>query len=303
MPLFGAIGQSLFGGEASRRAATANTEASRLATRTLNQANDEASAALDPFRRIGLGASNLQAALLGLDVPGQGATGGGQLDAQAYLQANPDVLAYWQQNPDLQNQFGNIEQFAIHHADTFGRAEGREVPLTADPLESFPQLSQDDAYQKFLDSGRYKSQVALTDRNFNDITGAFASGGKLLSGSAQLALAERLKSNEGNAFNAFNNDLTNLSNQGFGAAGQISNNTVNAAGGVANIALNQGQNQANAFLQQGQNNANLFGGVFDGLSSVAGFASNGGFTKAKEDIKNAFNFGAGAKNSQIAGTF
>ena len=206
-------------------------------------------------------------------------------DYGAYLQANPDVAAYYRSNPNALAQFGgDINKAAQYHYETFGRAEGRQLPQfapqtqTAQPAQT-QQPSQpatpaqpgapaaapvDPRTQSLRSTPGYQFQM---DEARRGVENSFASRGKLLSGSALTALQDR---SQGLADNTYQTALSNafaLTNLGTGGASQIQNAGTNYANAAGNAFANIGNANANGAI----NRANAWNAGFQGVAdSIAG---------------------------------
>lgn len=272
------IGSSLIGGAAS---AIGGNKAAKAQQKASDQANAQALAAQRrseelnaPWRNAGIGALNQRNALLGI---GGGSSGGGEYaqqpgssDWSGYLKANPDVAASFQSaisSPHLRNMgISTMEDYAKYHYETFGRAEGRQLPSVAGPTGADGQplthgQITDGAYNTFLDSGYARSMLETTNNDFQQMVGAFGAGGSSLSGSAIGALNDRNRRNTNNAFTQYDNALAGISNTGSALSMQQGQTGMNTAGQI-------GANNQNAANARGSSYMNTANALNNGLQNV-----------------------------------
>jgi hypothetical protein len=287
MSLLTDLVSGFFGNEAADKAADASVNASKLANQTMLDMFNRSSQIQAPNQQAGWNALAMQGSLLGNPnlVPqgaiagAMAATGspGAQSVWQNYGAANPEVLRYFQQNPRALQQFGgNMDRALEHHYNTFGRAEGRELPQAS--VGGAPGASTgvgvgtsaDDAYNTFLGSGFGRSALETTNNDFQQMVGAFGAGGKSMSGSAIGALNDRNRRNTQGAFGNYYNALSGIS----GTGAQIGSQQAGAANQVgSNVAQNQqqmGQTRGSSYLTQGQNNAGMVNSGVNALASWFG---------------------------------
>jgi hypothetical protein len=273
------IGSAIVGAAASAKAGKQAANAASSAASSSNAAQlaaqREAAALNEPWRQAGMGALNQRNALLGIGGGGLGGSsaGGpmaGGADYAAYLQANPDVAAGYQaaiQSPHLRNQgISSMEDYARYHYDTFGRAEGRQLPTVAGPTGADGQpLTQgqmtDNAYNTFLDSGYARSMLNTTENDMAQITASMGAAGKSVSGSALGALNDRNRRNTNNAFTQYDNALAGISNTGSAISMQQGQNNMNTAGLIGN-------NNMNAANARGSSYMNTAGAINSGLQNT-----------------------------------
>lgn len=193
----------------------------------------------------------------------------------------------------------SAEEMAAYHYSQYGRAEGRQLGNAFAPGGGVPGTvgvgggaampggtsqpmvqaggqggpvgagtSVDQAYNTFLDSGFNRAMTDVTNRDFDQIKGAYGAGGKALSGSAMGAMSDRLAGNRYNAFGDYYSALSGIS----GTGAQIGSQQASQANQVGqNIAGNQqrvGNIRASSYGAQGQNNANILN---SGLNAFATF--------------------------------
>ena len=287
MSLLTDLVSGFFGNEAADKAADASVNASKLANQTMLDMFNRSSQIQAPNQQAGWNALTMQGSLLGNPnlVPqgaiagAMAATGspGAQSVWQNYGAANPEVMQYFQNNPRALQQFGgNMDRALEHHYNTFGRAEGRELPQAS--VGGAPGASTgvgvgtsaDDAYNTFLGSGFGRSALETTNNDFQQMVGAFGAGGKSMSGSAIGALNDRNRRNTQGAFGNYYNALSGIS----GTGAQIGSQQAGAANQVgSNVAQNQqqmGQTRGSSYLTQGQNNAGMVNSGVNALASWFG---------------------------------
>lgn len=288
MSFLGDIINGFFGNEAADKSADAQVNASKLANQTMLDMFNRSNQITAPNQQAGWNALAMQGSLLGNPnmVP-QGAVAGAMAATgspgassvwQNYGQANPDVVQYFQNNPRALQQFGGDMSRALeHHYNTFGRAEGRELPqASAGGAPGGAQGSTgvgvgtdvNTAYNTFLDSGFGRANLTTTGAEFENMVGAFGAGGNALSGSAIGALNDRNRRNTSGAFNNYYNALSGISGTG-AQIGQAQAGQANTLGtNVANNQVAMGQTRGSSYLTQGRNNANM---VNSGVNAAAQF--------------------------------
>jgi len=288
MSFLGDIIGGFFGNSAANKAADAQVQSTQSANQTMMDMFNQSNQITAPNQQAGWNALAMQGSLLGNPnmVP-QGAVAGamaaqgapGSSSAWAnYGQQNPEVVQYFQQNPKALQQFGgNMDRALEYHYNTFGRAEGRQLPTaTMGGQAGQPGASTgvgvgssvDDAYNTFLDSGFSRSMLNTTENDMQQIMGQMGAAGKSVSGSALGALNDRNRRNTSTAFGNYYNALSGIS----GTGAQIGQQQAGAANQVgANVAGNQmqaGNARASSYLTQGDNNAQT---ARSGVNALAGW--------------------------------
>jgi hypothetical protein len=281
--LISGVGQAVAG----NATANAQKKAANQANATQWQMFREANQLNEPWRLAGINALGQQQALLGIGGGGGAGAGGygapaGGADWTAYLRANPDVAAAYQkaiQQPHLKNLgITSMEDFAQYHYENFGRGEGRQLPTVAGPTgaDGQPLSNQqiaDNAYGTFLGSGFNRAMTDFTNNDLDQLKGAFAAGGKSLSGSAVGAMGDRLARNRYTAFGDYSNALAGLSGTGAQlstSAGQAGMNT------AAQVGANN-MNAANARGSSYMNTANALSGTLQNATNVAAYGVGQGW--------------------------
>lgn len=218
---------------------------------------------------------------------------------QGYLDANPDVAAYFRSNPQALQQFGgDMNRAAEYHYNTFGRAEGRQLPQytpqaqTAQPgaATGQPQVNGgagmgdpdtgggvDPRTASLRSTPGYQFQM---DEARRGVENSFASRGKLLSGGALTALQDRSQGIADNTYQTSLSNAFNVANLATGAATNIAGAGQNYANGAGNAFTNIGNAQANGAV--GQANAwnagaqGVYGAAMGGLGAYGAFTGWGG---------------------------
>lgn len=176
-------------------------------------------------------------------------------DVQSLFNGNRDAYIWWHANggningkqswaPNtdwLSRQNVNPTTGAVEPAAGTGQSGANAL---ADPMKAFT----DSPYGKIATSGFRGVDVP-------EINGAFARGGKVLSGAQSIALDERGKARLGGAFNDYTNGLRSLAGMNQTASSQIGS----AAG-------QYGVNAGNAIIQAGQAKGNALKSGWDGIS-------------------------------------
>ena len=288
MSFLGDIIGGFFGNSAANKAADAQVQSTQSANQTMMDMFNQSNQITAPNQQAGWNALAMQGSLLGNPnmVPqgavagamaAQGAPGSSSVWAN-YGQQNPEVVQYFQQNPRALEQFGgNMDRALEYHYNTFGRAEGRQLPTaTMGGQAGQPGASTgvgvgssvDDAYNTFLDSGFSRSMLNTTENDMQQIMGQMGAAGKSVSGSALGALNDRNRRNTSTAFGNYYNALSGIS----GTGAQIGQQQAGAANQVgANVAGNQmqaGNARASSYLTQGDNNAQT---ARSGVNALAGW--------------------------------
>lgn len=195
---------------------------------------------------------------------------------------NFDYEAYWNDNPDFataQNGWnkadnqalfdGNRDAYLWWHYNNYGKNEGRTLkektptdPAPADEAvaaASQPKSVWDTIQANPLWTGATKGFLGV---DVPEINGAFATGGKLMSGAKEKALQDRSTARSYNALTDIYNQYGAMSGTGFNAT-QATNQAASAAGA----------NNMNAQLARGNALASGYGAignaVGNGLSSAA----------------------------------
>lgn len=236
------------------------------------------------------------------------ATGGGQDVWGLYGQQNPDVVNYYRSNPRALQQFGGDMNKALeYHYNTFGKQEGRPLPsATGAPANAFAPggvpgtvgvgggaampggtsqptvqaggqggaigagTSVDQAYNTFLDSGFNRAMTDVTNRDFDQIKGAYGAGGKALSGSAMGAMSDRLAGNRYNAFSDYYSALSGISGTGAQLGSQQASQANQVGSQIAGNQQRVGNIRASSYGAQGQNNANMLNSGINAFSTFFG---------------------------------
>jgi len=288
MSFLGDIIGGFFGNSAANKAADAQVQSTQSANQTMMDMFNQSNQITAPNQQAGWNALAMQGSLLGNPnmVPqgavagamaAQGAPGSSSVWAN-YGQQNPEVVQYFQQNPKALQQFGgNMDRALEYHYNTFGRAEGRQLPTATQAGGGMQPgtstgvgvgSSVDDAYNTFLDSGFSRSMLNTTENDMQQIMGQMGAAGKSVSGSALGALNDRNRRNTSTAFGNYYNALSGIS----GTGAQIGQQQAGAANQVgANVAGNQmqaGNARASSYLTQGDNNAQT---ARSGVNALAGW--------------------------------
>lgn len=194
-------------------------------------------------------------------------------DYDAYFATDPGLAKEWGK-ADVRSLFGgNRDAYLNWHANGGGGAWAKnELPklasaqpstggattggtganALADPMAGF----MSSPYGKIATSG-------FRGVDTPEINGAYARGGKVLSGAQSIALDERGKARLGGAYNDYTNGLRSLAGLGQTASSQASSaaGTYGANAGNANTAA--GQAKGNAL-------SSAYGGIAQGISGALG---------------------------------
>ncbi|KQP36143.1 hypothetical protein ASF44_16375 [Pseudorhodoferax sp. Leaf274] len=194
---------------------------------------------------------------------GTAASPGGQFDAQAYLAQNPDVAAdpYYSQNPQ-------------EHYNRFGKAEGRQMPLTAatagqggslQAQQDLLGLNGNGAQQTSIDALKTSPLfTSLLQQGENSILQNASATGGLRGGNTQAALAQFSPAL-----------LAQVINDQYSKLSGITSLSQNAAAGVGNANLSTGNNISNLLGQMGSANAGAALGQGAGIANAANSAAGG----------------------------
>jgi hypothetical protein len=277
----------IMGNEKADKAADAQVQASQNASQTAMDMFNRGNQIQAPNQQAGWNALAMQGSLLGNPnmVPqgavanalaATGAPGSSSVWAN-YGQQNPEVVQYFQQNPKALQQFGgNMDKALEYHYNTFGRAEGRQLPQAGQMGAGGAPggstgigvgTSVDDAYNTFLDSGFSRSMLNTTENDMRQIMGQMGAAGKSVSGSALGALNDRNRRNTSTAFGNYYNALSGIS----GTGAQIGQNQASQAGQVGQTI---GNNQIQAGNARASSYANKYtwADAYKGLEDSAGKA-------------------------------
>jgi hypothetical protein len=280
----------IFGNKAANKAADSMVNATKLANQTMLDMFQKSNQITAPGQQAGWNALAMQGSLLGNPnmVP-QGAVSaamaaqgmpGAQSAWSGYLQANPDVAqaaVAALRTPHMRNLgITTPEQFAEYHFNTFGQAEGRQLPTATQGGQGGMNTgvgvgsSVDDAYGTFLGSGFNRAMTDFTNNDLDQLKGTFAAGGKSLSGSAVGAMGDRLARNRYTAFGDYYNALSGISGTGAQLSSQAGQNAISTGNNVAANQQNIGNIRGSSYLAQGQNNANMVNSGVNALASWFG---------------------------------
>lgn len=268
VPALASLAGGWLAGEGDRKAGEAQADAADQNVALQREVYQDQRALAAPSYLTGGAAANKLANAFGIAPQDYSAAlGGGSSNGSqwnAYLAANPDVMAEWTRissNPG--NTFKDSADFAQQHYLRHGQAEGRALPAApggsgttpnalADPMAEFSASP----YGKIATSGFRGVDVP-------EINGAYARGGKVLSGAQSIALDERGKARLGGAYNDYTNGLRSLAGMNQTASSQI--------GGAAGT---YGANTGNALTAAGDAKANAlsssYKGIGQGISGALG---------------------------------
>jgi hypothetical protein len=222
---------------------------------------------------------NYEAALSG----GGYGSGGQQGQYSAYVASSPDLNAEWQQlvrNP--KNPFKSIDEYGQYHWQTFGQSEGRQLPGMSgggsgstpqrygvggdgQPMATGPTPSGGSG-SNMLDQFWQSPFGQLATKGFlgvdtPDVQGAFATGGKALSGAQSIALQER---GQARAQGAFGNYLGGLQ----GLAGMAPTSAANVSNAGSSYGSQAGSNMIEAGKARSGAYSNMLQGVGQGVSGA-----------------------------------
>lgn len=220
-------------------------------------------------------AMNMLAAQYGLPAQdygaayGAGASGNDQ-QWSSYLAANPDLQQEWSRlQTQSKNPFTSAEQYAQWHWQNNGQQEGRTLPAMqagagapggsgANPLASFWNSPQGEIATK-----------GFLGVDAPEVQGAFASGGKALSGSATKALYDRGQARASTGYNNYLSGLGNLAGLNSTTLNQMGNASSNYSSGSSNALANLGNAKGNAAT-------GAYNGLASGISGALGAVNDYG---------------------------
>lgn len=314
-PIAGAVVGNLFNKKSNDKAADAQVQGNRDAIASQERMFDKSVALQEPWRQSGVGALNIQNALLGIspttglqspgggtvtNTPGVGVGGGAAVNpAQAYLSGNPDVAKAYQDNisnPAFRDRFGSPDKYANWHYQTFGQNEGRNwgagtqvatpgqstgvytsggrdltgtsaAPATGNALA--PQSvtdRQNDAYDLFNNSGFAKSMLETTDSDMQRMLGAYASGGKAMSGAGLKALNDVNRRNTNQAFGQYYDALGGISGTGANISGSMAGNALATGRTIGGLQQNIGNTRASSYANDGAMWGNALGSALGSIN-------------------------------------
>ena len=196
------------------------------------------------------------------------ATGAPQgFDYAKYMEA-PDLAAEWSKK-DVQSLFGgNRDAYANWHYNQFGRNEGRQLSELPG-ADTTQQPVGDGGSGPVAQNGGTSDPLAafwasphgqLAEKGFlgvdtPQVQGAFATGGKALSGAATKALYDRGQARASGGYNNYLTGLQNLAGMSTGAMQQLGDAGTNYSSGASNALFNAGQAKAKG-LQSSYDNLN-----------------------------------------------
>lgn len=238
----------IFGAKAADDARDATVAANKEATALLRDQANQARTDFEPFRAFGAdavnGANGLRA-LLGLgpqSAPPAAVSSRVGFDANAYLQANPDIGAHWNTlTPAQKQQYPTPQAYAAYHYDTHGRTEGRPTGAMAPAAGSNPAPVATSTGNGILDALRATPGYEFRmNEGTRALEGSMAARGLGNSGAAQKA---QLRYSQGLADQTYGQAVDRLfqaANVGTGAQAQVTAAGRDAAVGGGNAALNIG---------------------------------------------------------------
>lgn len=258
----GGIGSAVIASSGASKAAKASQAASDNSASVQQQMYNQSAAALSPYQKAGLPATNAINALLGIG--GSPASQPQNFAGTAQI-GGPMEQQYGEQfdglgNDLLQspNQIGGVRD---RWGDGSARWSGASHP-TAQPMQQQQQPTQqqsyDDAFGNYRNSTGYQFRL---NQGMDAINSGYAGASSIKSGAAIRAANDY---GQGMASQEFGNYLGALGNQqslGFSAASAQAGVGQNYANSLSNIYQQNGANQANAALVRSQNTANALGGV------------------------------------------
>lgn len=269
-------------GSAAKEAAKIQSQGYDAATALQEKTYADQRQLAGPSYLTGGAATNMLASMYGLPAQdyaaayngggGFGADDYGQSDQwSGYLSSNPDVYDYWKQNAKLREQFPNANEFAQYHYANFGQQEGRALPSVSSP--SVPSSSNGLAtaaggggfdMAQFWNSP-YGQLATQGFRNIDtpEVRGAFAAGGKGLSGAQQKALDDRGRDRAGGAFGDYTNGLRSLAGLAQTGASQLASAGSNYAQNAGNLAMGAANARASGYSGQMNGLANGLSGAIN----------------------------------------
>lgn len=256
---YGASKQS----DAAKKAAQSQAQSASSASQTEKAMLDQQLAASEPFRQNGLTAQTQYMRMLGLN-PYNADQAQAQLavtnPGQAYLQANPDVVAdsYWGANPYL-------------HYQTYGRNEGRNWGATTQQQQSLATPQAYDAVgerQKAFDMFRSTPGYQFgMDEGVGAINASATASSGLYSGRAGKALMKFGRDySDQQGYQPYMNSLASLAGQ---AQTQTANNasmSMATAGNIANNQMAAGNARASGLM----GSANAWNDFYGNTANMAG---------------------------------
>jgi len=265
----GPIVSGLFGQESSnqqqqaaQQAANTSGAATAQALELQRQMYEQQRADQAPWRQQGGESLNMLARYMGAP---------SAIDADAYLRANPDLMAAFSTGKTPEE----ARQSALKHYQDIGRFEGRQGLG-----EGFGSLMKPFTMQDYQQDPGYNFRLSEGLKSIE--RGAAARGG-LMSGATMKGLqryGQDAASNEyQNAFNRYQSNQQNQYNRlaGLSGTGQTASNALaqaggNYAGNAGNLIMGNAVNQGNAQLAAGQARASSYGGLGSALgqNSLAG---------------------------------
>lgn len=306
-PIAGAVVGNLFNSKSNDKAADAQVQGNQKAIESQERMFNRSVELQEPWRQSGVGALNIQNALLGinpttgLETPGggtvantpvTGVSGAVSNPAQDYLTANRDVAQAYQDNvsnPAFRNRFPTAEKYARWHYDTFSPNEpnrqwgtgtqvatpgqstgvftggGRDLTGTSAAPKGNALASQSvtdrqaDAYELFNNSGFAKSMLETTDSDMQRMLGAYASGGKAMSGAGLKALNDVNRRNTNQAFGQYYDALGGISGTGANISGSMAGNALATGRTIGGLQQNIGNTRASSYANNGANWGNALG--------------------------------------------
>jgi len=216
--------------------------------------------------QFGIGPQNYGAAF------GAGSSGSDDKWA-AYLQQNPDVSAEWSRlSTQGKNPFSTPQEYAQYHYSTFGQKEGRQLPTIDYGTPAGGGAPGAGGQPQNPLAGFWASPFGeLATKGFlgvdaPGVAGAFAAGGKSVSGAATKALYDRGQARAGGAYTNYLNGIQSLA--GMNPTGQLVSANQNLGTQGANAIGAMGEAKANGLMSAYQGWGNGINGAVNSLSKI-----------------------------------
>lgn len=259
-------GSSLIGGamgaSASRRASSEEEQAYQRALAEQRRARDETQRMFAPYQGIYNQALGIGTAP--------------EIDYDAYVRNNPDLMAEYQRTNMRgkgRGQFYSPADYGRYHYETFGRNEGRQVPMTGG--QQGGASGQDLLWEDIQNAPDGRAATAGLTNDLWSLTGNRGMRGNLLS-SATGEIGERINRDyAGRAVDGYFNRLSGATSALYPVNSANQNYRQDAAGNLLGRSQSRGQGSQSSYDSWAR-------GIGGALGAVGEYADNRGWSGGSE---------------------
>lgn len=253
----GAVGGAALSASAASKASKAASKSAAANNALQREQYQQNTKNLSPFMERGNAAGDQINALLGIGDQGS------QVDWNAYVTQQPDLLKDWQTYASGTGQYKSMADYGQQHFLKYGGAEHRNLTGFQTPGGS----GADAAFDKFRQSDGYQFRM---NEGMNALNTGYAAAGKLQSGAAAKAMQRYGQDYGSNEFGKYLGYLGNQQGVGLTGASAVAGVGTNYANAVSQNNNNAADAAGNAALVKGSAYGNALGGVANGLGTILG---------------------------------